>query len=160
MTRYHMNSKEKEITVRDELNGILKEGKYVTIAMCRDNEPYIVTLSYGYDVERNTLYSHTALKGLKLEFLSANPQVCATVIIDQGYVKNDCRHRYSSVVLWGKLEVITNLEEKNHAMEVLLRGLEEEPELLKERFIKNDSAYDSITMLRLEIAEITGKKAH
>lgn len=30
---------------------------------------------------------------------------------------------------------------------------------LKERFIKNDSAYDSITMLRLEIAEITGKRA-
>ncbi|GEM_PF-270049 len=160
MARYHMNKKEREIGGRDGLIEILKKGKYMTIAMCRNNEPYIVTLSYGYDAERNTLYSHTAAKGLKLEFISTNSQVCASVIIDEGYVKNDCKHRYSSVVLWGRMEALTDLEEKKHAMEALMRSLEEEPELLKERFIKNDSSYDKVAMLKLEISEMTGKRSN
>jgi len=49
MVNYHMNKKEREIVDRNVLIGILKQGKYATVSMCRDNEPYIVTLSYGYD---------------------------------------------------------------------------------------------------------------
>ncbi|GAH11801.1 unnamed protein product, partial [marine sediment metagenome] len=28
---------------------IMKNGKFSTISMCRNDEPYIVTLSYGFD---------------------------------------------------------------------------------------------------------------
>jgi uncharacterized protein len=160
MARYHMNKKEREIHDRAELVRIVRDGEYVSIAMCRNNEPYIVTMNYGYDEERNTLYCHAALQGLKLDFIAANPQVCASVILDEGYMKNDCKHRYSSVVLWGGMEVIRDLDEKKHAMDVLLRELEENPEPLKKKFIKNDSSYDSVTMLKLVVREMTGKAGH
>jgi uncharacterized protein len=160
MARYHMNKKEREIHDRAELVRILRDGEYMSIALCRNNEPYIVTMNYGYDEARNTLYSHAALQGLKLDFIAVNPHVCASVIIDEGYVKNDCKHHYSSVVIWGAMAVIQDLEEKKLAMDVLLRELEENPAPLKKRFIKDDSSYDGVTMLKLEVRDMTGKASH
>ena len=77
-----------EITDKSQLLEILGRGKYAIIAMCTDNEPYIATLSYGYDPAGTALYFHSAVKGRKMDFLTANPAVCATVIEDGGYVAN------------------------------------------------------------------------
>jgi uncharacterized protein len=91
--KYHMNKAEREITDHATMAGILRDGRYAIVALCRDNEPYIVTLSYGYDPERSALYFHSAAKGLKLDFLAANGAACATVIEDGGYVTDQCSHR-------------------------------------------------------------------
>ena len=107
MKQYHLlNRPNREITSDEEITGILKKGKYAVISMCRDNEPYIVTLSFGYDAESNALYFHTAKAGLKLDFLNQNSLVCATVIEDGGYVPDVCEHVYKSVVFWGTMEVV------------------------------------------------------
>lgn len=42
-----MRKIEKEITNRVKIYDILKRGKYTILSLCRDNEPYVVTLSYG-----------------------------------------------------------------------------------------------------------------
>ena len=115
-----MNRSDREITDRTELIRILKNGKYLIIAMCRRNEPYIVTLSYGYDETDDALYFHAAPKGLKIAFINENPDVCATVIEDRGYCQGQCEHHYASVVLRGKFSIIHDLEEKKKAMAVLL----------------------------------------
>ena len=49
--------KEKAITDDAEIKKILLETKYITLAMCYDNSPYLVTLSHGYDPENNVLFS-------------------------------------------------------------------------------------------------------
>ena len=49
MVKYHMNKAEREITDKARCGKFCTSGKYAIIAMCRDNEPYVVTLSYGYD---------------------------------------------------------------------------------------------------------------
>jgi nitroimidazol reductase NimA-like FMN-containing flavoprotein (pyridoxamine 5'-phosphate oxidase superfamily) len=157
MAKYHMNKKEKEITDNNEIVRILKNEKYAVIAMCSENEPYIVTLSYGYCEAHNCLYFHSALKGLKIDFINKNPKVCATVIEDKGYQKDNCEHHYSSVVMWGNMSPITDLEEKKHALDVLLTHLEENPEPIKARNIKNDEMYNRFALLKLEITELTGK---
>ena len=158
MPRYHMHKKEREITNRTELIDVLKFGKYTTIAMCRNNEPYLVTLSYGYDEKRHALYFHCALKGLKLEFISQNPVVCATVIKDNGYLEDECEHHYRSVVFWGKMYIVKDLEENKHGIDVLLNHLEKNPKPIKARNIKDDSKYDKVGILRLDIEDITGKE--
>jgi len=87
MQKYHLqNRPNREITSAEEIRDILRRGKYVVIALCRDNEPYVVTLSYGYSEKQNCLYFHVATKGLKLDVIRTNPHVCATVIEDGGYV--------------------------------------------------------------------------
>lgn len=73
MKNYHLqNRPNRELKQKSEIDTILKNGKFAVISMCKDNEPYIVTLSYGYDSEKESLYFHCAQKGLKLDFLSFN----------------------------------------------------------------------------------------
>jgi nitroimidazol reductase NimA-like FMN-containing flavoprotein (pyridoxamine 5'-phosphate oxidase superfamily) len=158
MANYHMNKKEREITDRNVPRKILKQGKYVTISMCRDNEPYIVTLSYGYDQVKNALYFHCALKGLKLDFIKFNPNVCATVIEDKGYKMGKCSQAYRSVVFWGKMHLVKELKEKKYGMDVLLNHLEDTPEKLKKKNLKTEETYSKVAILRLDIEEMKGKQ--
>ncbi len=158
MQQIHMQKKEREITDREEMNEVLKNGKYAMIAMCRDNEPYVVTLSYGFDSQKNVLYLHSAAKGLKLTIIKDNPAVCATVIEDLGYLHNECAHAYRSVVFWGAMSAVESLEEKKHGMEIMMNHLEEDPEPVRQRTLKNDRVYDSFTVLKLEISHMTGKQ--
>ncbi len=153
-----MRKLERQIDDPGELEEILAKGKYVSIALCRDNEPYIVTLSYGYDKSGKALYFHTALEGLKLEFIKQNPGACATVIDDKGYQMNECAHEYRSVVLFGRMSVVEAIEEKMHGMEVLLNHLEENPGVVKEKSLKNESVYARMSILKMEITEMSGKK--
>ncbi len=158
MAAYHMRRQDRAIGDPEELRRILKSGKYAAVAMCRADEPYIVTLSYGYDPEAHVCYFHAALQGLKLDFIRANPRVCATVIEDRGYVKGQCKHRYASVVLRGELALVQDRAEQQHGMDVLLNQLEEDPAPIKARSLKDAAAFDRVAILRLTIRDCTGKQ--
>jgi nitroimidazol reductase NimA-like FMN-containing flavoprotein (pyridoxamine 5'-phosphate oxidase superfamily) len=67
--------REKTITERNEMIEILESVQYVTIAMCADNEPYLVTLSHGYDRECHCIYFHCAKEGKKIDILNSNSVV-------------------------------------------------------------------------------------
>jgi nitroimidazol reductase NimA-like FMN-containing flavoprotein (pyridoxamine 5'-phosphate oxidase superfamily) len=156
-----MNKAEREITDEGRMEAILKGGKYAIFAMCRDAGPYVVTLSYGYDQGRNALYFHSAVKGLKLDILAVNPDVCATVIEDGGYVANQCAHRYSSVVIRGKMHVVGNPDERVHGLETLAVQLENDVAARKEMIGRiSDEKWRNMTILRLDIKEMTGKSGH
>lgn len=159
MKLYHLNNRpNREITDNKEITEILKRGKYAVISMCRNEEPYIVTLSYGYDETSHSLFFHTASNGLKLDFVKSNPIVCATVIEDGGYIMNECGHHYKSVVFWGYMTVLSELSEKIYGMNVLLNHLEEDPGVIEEKLKKADGFYHSqMTVLKLEVRQIHGK---
>lgn len=155
---YHMRRSDREITDRNEIDGILKNGTYASVALCRGDEPYVVSLSYGYDKAANRLYFHCAGSGRKLEVLAENPRACASVVEDGGYVRGQCEHRYRSVVLSGKMAVVTDLEEKKHGFEVLLNHLERDPAPVKARTLPDAAAYGAVTVLRLDIESAAGKQ--
>lgn len=154
-----MKKKEREITDKNTIIEILKNGKFAMISMCRANEPYIVTLSYGFDLKRNSLYFHSTKEGLKVEFLRENSNVCGAIVNDLGYVMNDCSHKYRSIVFWGKMTTVEDLEEKKYGFNIILNHLEEDPGKIKKRFLKNEQAYDNIYIMRLNIIEMTGKES-
>ncbi|MCU0612545.1 MAG: pyridoxamine 5'-phosphate oxidase family protein, partial [Candidatus Eisenbacteria bacterium] len=83
---YQVRRKEREIQEPDELRRIVREGRFATLALCREGEPYLVTLSHGYDQIRHCLYFHASPEGQKLDFIRVNPRACATVVEDHGYV--------------------------------------------------------------------------
>ena len=158
MTQYHMHKKEKEILDVEVMYNVLKKGQYTTIALSKNTKPYILTMNYGYDKDKRALYFHSALKGLKLEILSQNPYVCATVIENHGYKMDLCTHAYRSVVFWGTLSVVQGLEEKKYGMEVLFHHLETNPDPIRERNFKTDRDYSKVNILRLDIEKIMGKE--
>ncbi len=152
-----MQKADREVTDTEWMADILKNGRFVTLSMCLDNEPYIVTLSYGYEDGR--LYIHSAKEGLKLDIIKGNPRVCGTVVEDLGYVHGECSHRYRSVVFWGSMEVIEDIKEKVHGLEVLLEHLEQDPAAIRNRFLGSKGSYDRINVLKLEIGTMKGKES-
>jgi uncharacterized protein len=152
---FHVRRKEREITDQDEMRQVLKNTKYVTVALCMNNTPYLVALNHGYDQTKNCLYFHCAPEGKKLVYAQANPNVWGQAVLDFG-VTEECDYAYTSVHFQGTLTLITDLVEKRHAMEVLVRQVSLNPEA-KLAKIKAEKL-DRTTMGRIDIAYISGKK--
>jgi nitroimidazol reductase NimA-like FMN-containing flavoprotein (pyridoxamine 5'-phosphate oxidase superfamily) len=153
-----MNRNDREID-GEAVNDLISRGRYAVIGLSNNDEPYIVTLSYGFDENRNCLYFHTAPKGLKLDILRNNPVCCATIIDDLGYCHGKCSHKYRSVVLFGKMVEVTELDEKKRGMTVMFDHLEEDTENMRRRFLENDKAYSNLKVLRMDIETSRGKES-
>jgi len=152
---FHVRRKDREITDAQELKQVLKNTKYFTIALCMNNEPYLVALSHGYDQEKNCLYFHCAPEGKKLLYAQANPQVWGQAVEDYG-VTEECDYAYTSVHFSGKLVLISDLAEKRRALEVLVRQVSLNPEV-KLANVKLEKL-EKTTMGRIDISYMSGKK--
>jgi uncharacterized protein len=152
-----MRRDDRQITDPKIIEEIIFKGKYATLALCRNNEPYAVTLSYGYDSDSKSLYFHCANTGLKTEFVQENPCVCATIIQDNGYIQNECAHSYQSVVIRGKVDILTDEKDKAKAVDVLLNHLEEQPDIFRSKLQNKTEQYNKMRTWRLRIEEINGK---
>ncbi len=159
--RYHVRRKDKEIVDERTLREILKRSRYITIAMCRGGEPYLVTLNHGYDEEKNRIYFHCATEGKKLDFLRENPRVWGQAIIDYGYQEGACNHLYASVMFEGRVTFITEGEEKLYALRLMIRHQDKNPEALLRRLEEwmRDGTLDRALVGRIDIEELTGKKS-
>jgi nitroimidazol reductase NimA-like FMN-containing flavoprotein (pyridoxamine 5'-phosphate oxidase superfamily) len=152
---FHVRRKDREITDRSEMKQVLKSTKYVTVALCMDQEPYLVSLSHGYDETRNCLYFHCAPEGKKLIFAKANSKVWGQAIQDYG-VTPECDYAYTSVHFSGTIRLIDDLAEKQHAIETLILQLSTTPEAKLAKIKPEKLA--ATTMLRIDITAMTGKK--
>jgi hypothetical protein len=154
-----MRRTDRQILDPGRIRGILEQGRYVTIALCAGDEPYVVTLSYGYDAERARLYFHVAHEGEKLDIIAENGRACGTVIIEQGYTQGECEHPFESVVLRGALHVVVDPDEKRRAIEVLVNHLESDPAgYWASRRWKLEDRIEGFTALRFDIEEMTAKQ--
>lgn len=152
---FHVRRKDREITDPDEMRRVLKSTKYVTVALCRDKEPYLVSLSHGYDEKQNCLYFHCAAEGKKIVYLKANSKVWGQAVLDYG-VTDECDYAYTSVHFSGRIRLINDLSEKQHAIEVMVRQLSTNPEVKLAKIKPEKLA--TTTMGRIDIDFITGKK--
>ena len=152
---FHVRRKDREITDPGEMNQVLKSTKYVTVALCIDNEPYLVSLSHGFDEKQTCLYFHCATEGKKLVYLKSNNKVWGQAILDYG-VTDDCDYAYTCVHFSGRILLIDDLTEKQHAIEVMVRQLSANPEA-KLAKIKPEKLAKT-TMGRIDIDYMTGKK--
>lgn len=153
---FHVRRKDKEITDTDMLKLILKLAKYVTIALCMDNRPYLVSLSHGYDENRNCLYFHCAKEGKKVFYLKSNNNVWGQAMLDYGYIEGECDHSYASVHFSGKVTFLEKLDEKRQAMECMIRHLDSNPEALIAKL--EAERLKNTTIGRIDIEYMSGKK--
>lgn len=153
-----LRRKEKEIKDKDEIIRILESTKYITIAMCRNNEPYLVTLSHGYDKQQNCIYFHCAKEGKKIDYLKENDKVWGQALMDKGYVQGACDHLFATAQFKGRVTFIEDYDEKSHALEVMIRTLEDEPaKVIKKQLTKK--SITSVQIGRIDIEYLSGKKS-
>ena len=151
--------KEKAILEQTEMIDILSKAKYITIAMYSEEEgPYLVTLSHGYDSEKYSIYFHCAQEGKKIDILSKNNTVWGQAIVDLGYVQGACDHLYATTQFRGHVTFIEDIAEKEHALKVMIKGLEDNPAKVIEEQIDQKSL-KRVNIGRIDIEYMTGKKS-
>lgn len=149
-----------EITDAEQIERLLHAARYATIALSDGAQPYLVTLSCGYDAARCRLCFHVAPKGRKLDVIAANPLACVTIVADKGYLKGECAHPYDSVVAFGRMRPLEDAEEVRAAMRVLmgqLESVEAVSALWEHHDLDGDAALARFRMLVFEIEDITAK---
>ena len=154
---YHVKRKDKEITDVQLLKKVLKETKYVTIAMSKDGVPYLVSLSHGYDEDRNCLYFHCASEGKKLDYIRSTNVVWGQALLDYGYAEGKCDHLYASVHFRGKVALLDDIGEKRSAIEFMMNQLDRKPRKLIAGI--NTERLKGTTIGRIDIEYISGKKS-
>jgi hypothetical protein len=153
-----MRRKDKEITDINETKSILKKAKYVTLAMCSNDEPYLATLSHGYDEQRNCIYFHCAAEGKKISILQVNNCVWGQALIDGGYVQGSCDQLYATAQFSGRVTFVEGVAEKEHALKVMINSLDDNPEeIIKKQLLPQ--SIQKVKIGRIDIDCISGKKA-
>ena len=90
---------------------VLLKGQLIGRIGCHsDGITYIVPVNYVYD--GSNIYYHSA-KGMKIDMMKKNPEVCFEV--------DDIKEmtNWQSVIVWGKFEEITAIDEKQKVMQKL-----------------------------------------
>jgi len=153
---FHMRRKDKEITDPSVMKKILKAVKYVTLAMAMDDQPYLISLSCGYDEKGNCLYFHCAKEGKKFAYLKANNTVWGQALLDHGYIQGECDHKFASVHFKGRVTFLSESEEKLHAIRTMIRQLDRDPDALISKL--KPERLEAALIGRIDIELMTGKK--
>jgi uncharacterized protein len=151
---------DREITDPADIDRILSAAKFATIALADGPQPYVVTLSCGYDAKSSRLVFHVAPEGHKLDIIAANPLACATVVHDRGYKTGECAHSFESVVLFGRMHVLDAPDEVRQAMGTLIAQLEspdDAAEIWERNGLDASATLERFRMLVFEIEDLTGK---
>ena len=127
-TMHAMRRKDRQITDLEAIRAILDGEDVLHLAMCDENTPYVVPMSYGYELSEDgklILYLHCASEGRKLEMLRKNPNVCFEVSRKIKLVYNEkmgsCTAKYRSVIGSGKAILEESAEEKLRSLDALMK---------------------------------------
>ena len=153
-----MRRREKEVTDREEMVRVLETARYVTVAMCGEDGPYLVTLSHCYDHDRDAIYFHCAREGRKVDILKRDGRVWGQALIDLGYADGRCDHLYQTTQFRGRVTFVDDPAEKRHALEIMVRKNEKEPESVYAEQVTDESV-SHVNIGRIDIELMTGKRS-
>ena len=138
------------------IKDVLRRGEYAVLSVVLANaRPYAVPISYVYDEETDAVYMHGALEGQKIDAISADANVCLTVVTDAKVLPDKFTTKYRSVNLFGTIELARDDDQKRRALLLLVRKYSADFEEQGRRHI--DSMLDRTAVLKITIEEIFGK---
>ena len=152
-----LTKREARVTEPEQINHILDTAKVLHLGLAVDNEPYVVPMNYGYVMEEGklVLYLHSAVKGKKLDMMRANPNVFFSIDCDrmpfEGRVPCQYGLVYSSIMGRGTATIVEDVEEKKHAMSILMKTQ------TGKDFTFNERLVSIVAVIRIDVAEYTAK---
>lgn len=153
-----MRRKDREINDIKLITDILETCKTANVAMVDGDMPYVIPLSYGYEIKENSLilYFHCAKEGRKTDILKNNNRVCFSVF-DEGELSDSeipCNlgYYYSSVTGNGVAEFIDSFAEKSYALSKMF----EHQTGKKADFTETQTA--SVCVFKIIVNDYTGKQ--
>lgn len=158
MTGFPMLRKQRQMNVKDA-ETFLEKSKIGRLAMCHNNEPYVIPMLYYYDQKSNEIFLHSAKKGRKIEAIASNNSVCFEVDEMNGIVSADvpCEFDllYRSVIVTGKALLINDPEMKAKALNLIF---EKYTSVNSKMNIDADMAKGT-QIIQIRVSGIVGKEA-
>lgn len=133
---------------------ILDASTYGVLSLCgSDNIPYAVALSHVR--QDDCLYFHCATEGFKLKLIEENSN-CSFLVVDRAELdEKNATMKYSSVIVFGEISIVSNKEDKFKAYEVFnkkfMKSYLEEAKKVTNKYI------DHSHILKIKIKHTTGK---
>ena len=154
-----------EIKDRNIIDDILAGAQYGTLALSEEDIPYSVPVNFAH--QKDAIYFHGSLKGRKAEMISKNPYCSFSVVESYSMIQSyfssteglacPATHFFRSVSIQGKVEIVSEYDEKVLALELLMRKLQSEGKYKP----MSDEAYEktiNITQVfKILISDIKGK---
>lgn len=148
-----MRNKKREM-LNEDTRTLLNNAHYgVLSTISEDNTPYGIPLSFAYTNE--VIYFHCAPEGHKLDNIINNDNICFTVVDSVELLPAEFATRYKSAVVFGKIAVVENTEEKRTGITAILKKYS--PDYFEKGLKYIDNAFDKMKVLKIEISRITGK---
>jgi uncharacterized protein len=151
-----MRRSDKEIKDPETIEKIINEAEFCRVAFSHEDNPYLVTMNFGY--RENNLYLHSATEGRKIDILRKNNNVCFQMDIRTELVKSasPCNWgvNYLSVIGFGKAHIIDNHSDKRAALDVIMAKYSP-----RNSFEYSDEAISKVIVIKVQIDDITGKKS-
>ena len=155
-----MTKREREITDPNKVDQILNNCLYLHLGLVDDGKPYVVPMNYGVTRDKTDghyiLYLHSGHTGRKLDIMRKNPECCFTM---EAYTepfegRMACQYgvAYECIMGTGKIHIVDDVEEKKHALSVLMYTQ------TGEEFTFDDRMTTIVTVMRIDVDEITGKR--
>lgn len=150
-----MRRNDKEIKDIKEIEEIIEKASYCHLALADGDEPYIVSMNYGY--KDKTLYLHAAAEGRKIELIKKNNKVCFEMVVDVETIRGDksCgwSMKYRSVVGTGRAYILNGDKAKTDGLKILTGHYSHN------EFSVPKETLDKTAVIRIDVESLTGKKS-
>ncbi|MCX6679852.1 MAG: pyridoxamine 5'-phosphate oxidase family protein [Methanothrix sp.] len=132
---------------QDECTSLLSAARYGRLALSKDNQPYVVPMSYVY--QDGKLYLHSRGMGKKVEYATNNPRVCFQIDVLE-------KEHWSSVVVSGISRLSDSVEAKQKMFDAFTK--KGQGGHAGKKFSREEMEKMPMTIWEIEILEMTGRE--
>jgi len=154
-----MRRKDREIVDEKVMISIIEKAIICRVAMCWQDEPYMIPMNFGY--QENYIYLHSAREGRKLDILRNNDKVCiefdADVELVQSQKACNTEMKYKSVLAFGKAVILKDIVEKKKALDIIMHHYYNHDSLSV--FHYPEDALEKTIIIKVKVEEMTGKES-
>lgn len=148
--------RDKQLLAPAETIEILKACTSGVLAVHGDNGyPYAVPVSHAYD--QGKLFFHSAKDGHKLDSIVKDEKVSFCVIQKDEVIPETFTTHFRSVIVFGRARVLTDADERMHAMRVISAKFA--PQYPAEGQAEIERSWDRFNVIEVMIDHMTGKEA-
>lgn len=129
------------------------------LGTCSDNIPYITPVNFVYD--QNKIYFHSALEGRKIVNIKSNSNICFEIDQLISIIPGTDRPcasttEYKSIIIFGKIKIVTDIEEKTFALNKLIEKYAPQSQRLSQ---SSGAIIGRTGVLAIEVKEIAAKQS-
>ena len=154
-----MRRKDREIVDEKVMISIIEKAIICRVAMCWQDEPYMIPMNFGY--QDNYIYLHSAREGRKLDILRNNDKVCiefdADVELVQSQKACNTEMKYKSVLIFGEAVVLKDVREKKKALDIIMPHYYQPNS--SSVFHYPEDALEKVIIIKVKVEKMTGKES-